>query len=178
MSQETVVLDASPMLNILGSGSPQLILTSFAGACLVEENTLKEIQRDPFDGGPALPIIERLIASACLRVTRMGSAAYEHYLELVASDSVHGLGRGESAALAYANEIGAIVVLDDRKARRIGKMKFPKCIQWTSVELFKRGLRASGIPKNQTADLVRFAIGKARMHISPEDREWLTYLGL
>lgn len=178
MRDKILVLDASPTFNILGSGSPELILAALSGLCVIEERTLQEVQRNPFDNSAAAPVIEKLIARGHLKAMRMGSTAYEQYLELVAADSTNALGHGESAALAYANEIEAIVVLDDRKARRIGKIRYPGCEQCTSIELFRRASKAGAISRRQTAELLRLAISNARMHVWPEDRKWLTELGL
>lgn len=178
MSQKVLVLDASPIFNILGSGSSERVLDALSGLCVVEEHTLKEVIRNPFDNLPAAATIEKLLARGCLRTTRMGGNAYEQYLELVAANSVDALGRGESAALSYANEVRGIVVLDDRKAKRIGKKRFPSCDQWTSIELFRQARKAGAISKREMAKIVQLAISNARMHVLVEERKWLAELGL
>jgi hypothetical protein len=136
------------------------------------------VRRDPFDGSPAENKIQSFVTNGHLKIARMGGDSYELYLRLVGAESPDGLGRGESAALAYASETGGVVVLDDRKARRIGASICPGCVQWTSVELFRRGLTRTSLPKPRVAEIVRLALLNARMHVFASDRPWLDELGI
>jgi hypothetical protein len=108
----------------------------------------------------------------------MGEVAYEEYLELVGARIPEALGSGESAALALANEVQGIVVLDDRKARRIARLKYPGCTQWSSARLFKEAFAIGAVPNNVVIEGTRNAMTRARMHISAEDRDWIAELGL
>jgi len=173
-----LVLDASPIINALGCGAPERILAPFDGKCVVEENTLKEVIRNPFDMKHAGPVLEGLIDRNYLKVVRLGDVGYESYIELVAASASDALGRGEAAALAYAQEVGAVIVLDDRKARRIGCERFPACKQYSSLTLFRHAAETSGMTLNQIIPLVSLAFEKARMHVLPEDRLWLDELGI
>ena len=176
MSDSLVVLDASALINLLGCGSPAVILDALAGRCAIEEKTLAEILQDPFTNGPAGPSIGRLLSKSTLTVQRMSPTAYADYLELVSSPLETALGHGESAALAHADDVRATVVLDDRKARRIGKSRFPKCDQWTSVKLFRVAADLCGLPRNEIGSLIHFARENARMHILDFDQPWVDEL--
>jgi predicted nucleic acid-binding protein len=173
VSSALLVLDASAIINVLGCGSPERILGPFGRNCVVEEGTLKEVIRNPFDGQPAAVYTSKLISAGHLTVVRMNDASYAHYIQLVGGNPEEALGHGESAALAYAQEAVATVVLDDRKARRIGRTVFPNCPQSTSVALFRKAAELAGMTKEEIGVLVKLACDKARMHILVEDREWI-----
>ena len=164
------------MLNLLGTGSPERVLKSLGG-CVIEEHTLREVRRNPFDNEPAEPIVKRLVAAGLIKIARMGPEAYEKYLELVADQPGESLGSGESAALALAESIRGLVVLDDSKGRRIGEAKC-SCAQITTGELFRRAALAGNIPNEELRLLVQSAIRKARMHLRKDDRGWLKAIGL
>jgi predicted nucleic acid-binding protein len=176
VSKSLLVLDASAAINLLGCGSPEILLDAFEGRCVIEEKTLFEVLYDPFLESAAEPTIERLRKRGSLRVEQMSSEAYLDYLELVSGDLQSALGHGESAALAHAAATQGVVVLDDKKARRVGKAKFPKCKQWTSVHLFREGSQARQLAPHEIGRLVQLALEKARMHVLESDQSWVNGL--
>lgn len=167
------VLDASVVINILGCGSPERILRPLSGRCVVEENSAKEVLQNPFDKTPAADTLERLVGQGFLQVVKMSNPAYLEYLELVSAEPQVALGRGESAAIAYASSVGAGVVLDDRKARRISRERCPRISQSTSVALFRLAFEIDRTPAGEIAKLIRCAISHARMHVLDEDSGWV-----
>jgi predicted nucleic acid-binding protein len=173
VSKPLLVLDASAIINLLGCGSPHLLLGALSDRCVVEENTLKEVIRDPFTNRSAEQTIGILVSNRKLTVQRMSAPAYSQYLNLVSAEPRDALGRGESAALAHANDISAVVVLDDRKARRLGGARFPDCPQWTSIGLFREASEAVGMSPQQIGLLIQLACEKARMHVLDDDRVWV-----
>jgi len=164
------------MINLLGCGSPRTVLGAFKRRCVIEENTLKEVVRDPFINGSAQPTMDQLMRDESLIVQRMSAAAYAQYLDLVSPEPRDALGRGESAAIAHANDIGGVVVLDDLKARRIARARFGACEQWTSVTMFRGAAESLGLTKEQTSALICTAREKARMHVLAEDLSWVESL--
>ena len=173
MTQKVLILDASALINILGTGAEKRLLEAFRGFCEIEENTVKEVIRNPANWQPAGPFINALTRSGCLTIRKMSDTSYARYVELVAAAANQALGRGESAALAYAAEIGGAVVLDDQKARRIGKIQFAECQQLTSAWLFKRAAEKLGLSDKQIGELLVLAKMNARMHVLPSDSAWV-----
>ena len=173
MTQKVLILDASALINILGTGAEMRLLGALGGLCEMEENTVKEVIRNPVDGKPAVPSINALTRSRCLTIRKMSGASYVKYVELVAAPPEQALGRGESAALAYAAEVGGAVVLDDQKARRIGQTLFPDCQQLTSAWLFKRATDRLGLGDKEIGELLHLARTNARMHVLSHDEAWV-----
>jgi predicted nucleic acid-binding protein len=173
VSQIRLVLDASPLICLLGTGSPEVILAALPARCFVEERVLPEVQRCPFDNTSALPKLGRLGECGLLSVERMSSAAYAQYLALVSGPAGDSLGRGESASLAFAWERDFHVVLDDRKAHRVSGEHYPNLKRATTARLFRMATEAGGLTAASVAPLLSNALRTARMHVWPEDRSWV-----
>jgi predicted nucleic acid-binding protein len=111
------VLDASVLINLLGSGEAAAILAGVGHVSLVEQRTLREVLRHPIHGLQLLPALEDLKHRDLLQEVRMTDEEYETYLQLVSGPLGGRLGVGESAAIAISTR-AACLILDDRKARR------------------------------------------------------------
>jgi len=170
--QAVLVLDASAIINLLATGAPERVLSAFGQASVIEENTLKEIIRNPFDSAPAMPYIDKLVSGGLIRIARMNATSYAHYIDLVGGKPRDALGQGESAAIACALEVQGLVVLDDLKARRISAARFPRVEQTTTVGLFRMAAMNGQISDSEIADLLVLARTNARMHVLDADKNW------
>jgi predicted nucleic acid-binding protein len=70
---------------------------------------------------PKLKHIDKLVDDEIFNQVSLSRQEYEHFRELIAH-----LGQGEASCIAFAKERNAIVVTDDRRARRqCALMKIP-----------------------------------------------------
>lgn len=159
-----IVLDASVIINALGSGRAQDIFRALAVPCYVEERTIAEITRHPIAGMSHVPDLTALTAN-CLQIHRMNSAEYAVYLRLVSGSTSNTLGAGESAAIACAHGQNLAVILDDAKARRIRTEQFPRVPTASSLSLFVEAGRRAGWADDQLWQLVQDARTNARMSV-------------
>lgn len=176
MKKTVLVLDASAMINLLGCGSPERILSALGQESALEESTLKEVIRNPINSEPARPYVDKLVSAGLIRITRMNDESYSHYIDLVSGEPKEALGRGESAAIAYAVEVSGVVILDDVKARRVGKARFPACVQLTSAALFRLAAERAQLTNREIVGLLDFARENARMHFLEDDQKWVDSL--
>lgn len=122
----TLVLDASTVLNLLGTGRAADVLRRLGREAVVAEAAAAEVRRDPtrpkgeVGSGPAA--VQGLVAAGVLRVAALPPDAEALFLALIGAPSPDGLGDGEAATLALAADIGssAVAVSDDAKAVRVG----------------------------------------------------------
>ncbi len=112
-----VILDASVLINLLGSGKPVAVLEGLGEKCLIEQRTLKEVRRHPIPGFDHSDALSSLFASGTLDEVRMTETEYDTYLTFVSGPLGTRLDDGESAALAISGR-GSSIILDERKARR------------------------------------------------------------
>lgn len=154
-----VVLDASSVINLLGSGDMHGVLTALGVPCFVEEKTLAEVNRHPVRGSDHRAELDVLRDLGLLLTERMTDEEYEVYLSLVSRPMVGRLGDGESAAIALAHR-GYAVILDENKANRIVASEFHALRQASTYRL----ALTAGYRGNWGIERVQSLLSAARLH--------------
>lgn len=171
----TLVLDASVVINLLGTGQPVEVLAGLRQRCLIEQKTLQEVKRHPIPGFKLEERLEVLFRDGLLEVARMTDAEYEVFIELVRAPLGVRLGDGESAAIAIAPR-GASIVLDERRARRRVAEKLPSLAIVSSLRLVLTSAHRQGWSQRRVAELVALAQVHARMGVPKDDASLLAQL--
>jgi len=169
-----IVLDASVLINILGSGSPKALLAALRREVVVP--VLREVNRDPVEQRSSDVAIASLIESGLLRMESLDDLAANVFWSLVGAPSPDDLGDGEAAAIAYAVSTGAVSAIDDRKARRVAAANWPNQTLLHSIELFLASDVVQLFPPSDLADLVYGALSNARMRVPVEHRKAIVAL--
>lgn len=164
-----LVLDASVLFNLLGTGMPKELLQALGVACWVEERTAAEVRRMPGQRTESAPL-QPLLDDGSLKLCRMSERAYETYLSLLSGPSTDTLDDGESAAIAMAVEGLGSVVLDDKKARRILAARFPRVASGTSLSLIIEAARRAAWSEEKLRDAVTVARDVSRMAVVLHER--------
>lgn len=160
-----LVLDASVVFNLLACERPDDVLRSIGEVFFIEERTLAEIKRHPIEGMCHKEVLERLVIGGLVRNHRMTSSEYDLYLNLVTGKPAECLDDGESAAIAVAVSLNYTVILDDGKARRIQRERFPSTQVISSLGLFLAAGERGNWSKIDIRNLVAKARTNARMNI-------------
>lgn len=170
-----LVLDASVLFNILGTGLSKELLQALGVPCWVEERTAAEVRRMPGQRTESAPL-QPLFEDGSLKLCRMSERAYETYLSLLSGSSTETLDDGESAAIAMAVEGSGSVVLDDKKARRILAARFPGAASGTSLSLIIEAARRAPWSDEKLRDAVTAARDVSRMAVVLQERAIFTEL--
>ena len=140
-SPATLVLDASAVLNLLGTGRAADVLRLVGRETVIVEEAVREVERNPLDGSAGSAAIDALVCAGLLHIRPLLPSGYEVFANLVAAPSPDGLDDGEAATVAYAVDVGGIPLLDEKKATRIATtlpVPAPLCtldlLSHTSVE--------------------------------------------
>jgi hypothetical protein len=172
-STDALVLDASVLINLLGTGISPDILRLLSLPAIVEETTLGEVLHDPRDGMPADDIIRELVRTRRLICEVMDADGLEVFLDLVAADSPDELSDGEAATIAHAVIRKATAVIDERKATRIARMRFPQLTICSTLDILScsRVTRTLGIESLSAAlfDATKYA----RMRVPVLFEDWV-----
>lgn len=160
-----LVLDASVVFNLLGCQRPDDVLRSIGEVFFIEERTLAEIKRHPIKGMCHKEVLERLVIDGLVRKHRMTPSEYDLYLNLVTGKPAECLDDGESAAIAVAVSLNYTVILDDGKARRIQRERFPSTQVISSLGLFLVAGERGNWSRIDIRNLVVEARTNARMNI-------------
>ncbi len=171
-----LVLDASVVVNLVGSGQAGLLLRAVGRSAIVEETTLREVTRDPFTRRSAEETLRPLFEEGLLALGRLSDRALDTFMALVSAPEPDDLDDGEAAAIAHAQDIEAAVVVDERKAVRILTEHFPDVPVVQSVDLFSARSVVGALGKTVLANLVFATLVHARMHVPRAYREWVVEL--
>jgi predicted nucleic acid-binding protein len=172
------VLDSSAVLNLLGTAAAPQLLRGLACQCLVEERVVAELKYHPIPGYDIITELDQLTAEGLLTSMRMSDAAYEVFLTVAGASGVAGLGVGESAAIAVAQEVRATVVLDDRKARQQVGARFPALQVSSSTRLLLQSAVGCAMADGDLRAVFVSAQTNACMGILREERSLVTHLKL
>lgn len=168
-----VVADASVLINLNASGHAERIIRACPGALVVTEAVADELQTCPRTGRRDDKLIDALVAQGQLRVEKLGSAGLEHFGSLVIGSAADTLDDGEAATIAYALEMNAVALIDERKARRICGQRFPTLSLMTTVQMLRQPEIAIGLGATNFREAIVNALSKARMQVAPADRAWV-----
>lgn len=171
----TLVLDASVVINLLGTGQPVEVLAGLRQRCLIEQKTLQEVKRHPIPGFKLEERLNVLFRDGLLEAVRMTDAEYEMFIELVHAPLGVRLGDGESAAISIASR-GAGIVLDERRARRRVAEKLPTLATVSSLRLVLTSAYRQGWTQRKAAELVSLSRLHARMGVPKDDSRLLAHL--
>jgi predicted nucleic acid-binding protein len=163
-----VILDASAIINLLGTEDMPGVLRALGVHGMVEERTLDEIKRHPIDGQDHRAMFGELMGQGVLTVERMTEAEYETYLDLVSRSLAARLDSGESAAIALTHR-GHAVILDENKARGIVARDFKHVHQTSTLRLLLTAGHRGGWALGRVQELVLAARRNARMGVPREE---------
>ena len=167
------VLDASVLINLLGSGLVEQLLTALSGPVLMADWTFREVLRDPSGRLPPAGIRQGLADTGLVEVRALDGTQIQLYLELASAPDPDRLDDGEAATVALAVGCGAIPVLDEAKARRVYRSRFPGGPLESTAGLFRRLNEGNRLPPDDLRSALYQALRQARMHVVREEREWV-----
>lgn len=167
------VLDASVLISLLGSGAAERLLAALPGSVLMADRTFQEILRDPSNRIPAADVRQALAKTGLVEVRSLNADQTLLYLELTSASNLNRLDGGEAATVALAVGCGAIPVLDEKKGRRVYRSRFPGGPLESAAGLFRRLHEQERLPRNELRELLFQALRQARMHVAPEEKEWV-----
>jgi predicted nucleic acid-binding protein len=172
-SDTTLVLDASAILNLLGTCRPVEILQALGRTCIFEPTAGREVIRDPSTGGSGAGALEVLMGRSLLERQRMNDAAERVFFDLVLADAPDGLDDGEAATLALAVSLGGCAVVDERKAVRVARTSFPNLRVISTLDLLSCLEVQEHIGREALEDAVFQALIKARMSVPTRFRAFV-----
>lgn len=167
------VLDASAVINLLGSKAPEFILQALDGKAVVAEPAWREVKYDPTRRLDIAAALASLAGPGLLEVAALSPQSATLFVDLLSAPGSDRLDDGEAATIAVAVEMGGVPVLDERRARRVYGARFQGLPLLCSVELF-RMLEGNDPPEAiPLRELLFNALCNARMRVLPEHLDWV-----
>lgn len=170
-----IVLDASAVINLNGSGAAREILVALGHDVVVAEDVVEELVRGTANGRRDAEALEELVASRFVRRQALGPASLELFETLTVGASAMTLEDGEAATIALALEIGGAAVIDETKGRRLAAQFASPVPLIASIEVFCHPL-VQGALGGALADALFSALQRSRMQVLASHHDWIANL--
>jgi predicted nucleic acid-binding protein len=166
-----LVLDASVVINLNATARAVDIIRGLPHQFVVTNNAIAELAAGRNSGHDDARKLQALIDSGLVTAQEVGDEGIHIYESLVEGSTVGTLDDGEAATIAYAAEVGAVAVIDERKARKICKLCFPQLAVLSTVDLLLHGSLELSLGSQGQSDAIFDALRVGRMRVIPERLE-------
>jgi predicted nucleic acid-binding protein len=172
-SSALIVLDASVAINLTASGYAADILRALPNPKVVVDVVTAELAEGRRRGRQHADLLDKLVADGVIDSVIVPPSAEAIYESLVIGSAVETLDDGEAATIAYAVEVDAIALIDERKAIRICGQKFPKLRLGCTIDLLCHPAVEAAIARSTLGQAVVNALQNARMRVLPHHVDWV-----
>lgn len=170
-----IILDASAVINLNGSGAARPILGALRQEVVVAEDVIDELARGTANGRRDAELLEELIAQEVITRRALGASGLALFETLTIGSSIMTLEDGEAATIALALEIGGAAVIDESKGRRLAAQNAPSVPLIASIEVFCHPLVQMELGV-ALADAVFGALQQSRMQVLASHHAWIAAL--
>lgn len=167
-----LVVDSSVLINVLVVRDPVDLLGELNKRLWVTPEVVGELRRHP----DSRQVLEEVILAKSVEVCSRIQGHADLMVELAGAEAPDDLGDGEASTIAHGVLAKVEVALDERKARRICKRRFPELKLVATVDLLRE------LDANDHAQMERLreatfdALKKGRMRVLPEHLDWIVEL--
>ncbi|MBY0226149.1 MAG: hypothetical protein K2Q28_10125 [Hyphomicrobium sp.] len=170
-----LILDASAVINLNGSGAARAILEALEGPVVVAEDVIGELERGISNGRRDAELLHDLVAAGLVGRQALGQVGLQIFERLTIGSSAETLEDGEAASIGLALEIGGVAVIDETKGRRLAALTAPAVPLLGSIDLFGHSHVQKALG-NDLADVVFRALQQARMQVLVTHHDWVASL--
>lgn len=166
-SNVPLIGDASVWINLVATGQFERIVRTFPGRFVITATAFDELKRGHNKGRVTGMAVSSLISRGLVGLVDLETAHGEVFLELVAGTASETLDDGEAATLAYAAGIGAVALIDERKATSIARKRFPQLRTASTTEMLLSP-KLTSFTEEEVREALFLALSLARMRV-PDD---------
>jgi predicted nucleic acid-binding protein len=172
-STSRLIADSSTIINLISTGWAEPILIALPNKMMVVDVVPAELESGRAQGRSACDVLRQLVVSGVVEIVSIEDAASQCFEELVVGPAAETLDDGEAATVAVALARGDTALIDERKAIRICRERFPQLkVACTIDVLLHQAVHATLGPTN-LADAVFKALQVGRMRVLPQHESWV-----
>ena len=168
-----LVADTSVVININATGCAESLLKALPHRIAVVDVVVDEIEGGLRKGRHDAAKLAQLIESGLIEVVRLAPQGLAHFENLVIGASGGTLDDGEAATIAFAADVGACALIEERKARRLAADRYAGVPLGCTVDLLKHGDVGRALGVTGIADAIHGALTGARMRVLPHHIAWV-----
>lgn len=168
-----LVADASTVINLIATGSARDIIAALPNRIAVVDVVLGELETGRARGREACDHLKELASSGALEIVELGDDALPHFENLVIGPAVTTLDDGEAATIAYALAHSSLALIDERKATRICRERFPNLRLACTIDVLIHGDVQQRLGRALLADAVFRALRDGRMRVLSHHLAWV-----
>jgi predicted nucleic acid-binding protein len=172
----TVVCDASTVINLNATGCPAAILKALPNPFVISEVTLGELQEDTRSNRSDAKLVAELQSLALIKALPLDDESSGHFERLVAGKAIDTLDDGEAATIACAVAVKGVPIIDERKASRICKERYPDLLMGSTVDILAHEALSAALDATKLSEAVLNALQRARMRVLPHCLPWVVDL--
>lgn len=164
-STEPVVADASVVINLNACGYVDLIMDALPNRMLIAEGVAEEVKRGQTRVSGTSSSISDLTSHGWVETVTLSPAGRRRFRGLAEGSAGQTLGDGEAATIASALDLGAIALIDERKALRICSARFPELLTGVTLDVFTHHRVKSVLGRERLSAAVFNALFWGRMRV-------------
>src|SRR6266851_7398523 len=170
------IVDASTVINLNGTGCAAAILVAIPNRIIVMDAVVDELRMDNRSSRDDAKLLASLIADGLLSEVAIEALKGDHFERLVLGNTADTLDDGEAATIACAVEMRAVAMIDERKAKRICRARYPGLVVASTVDILALDWVANALGDERLAEAAYKALSAARMRVLPEHIDWVVNL--
>ena len=168
-----ILADASAVINLVATGVASAILKALPHRLTVVDAVPTELETGRARGRTTSDRLKTLIDVGLVDVVPLPEAAEGPFEALVVGTAAETLDDGEAATIACALALGAVAVIDERKATRICGERFPDLALASTVDVLCHPEVQSCLGPEGLAAAVFNALRDGRMSVLGHQIDWI-----
>jgi predicted nucleic acid-binding protein len=164
------------MINLNATNCASRIIQALPNKLVIEETVMQELEVGRLRGRIDADITERLVVNGLIEIVRLSKEGLGHFEALIAGSAIDTLDDGEAATIAYALEADAIPLVDERKAHRICRERFPAFQLASTMDLLTHPDVEKSLGVSELAEAVFRSLVDARMRVFTDHIDWVVDL--
>jgi predicted nucleic acid-binding protein len=168
-----LVADASTVINLNATGCAEAILRALPNHVAVVDAVPGELELGRRQGRRNSDLLNALVAAGLVSIVKLDDSSNRYFEDLVVGNAAMTLDDGEAASIAYAVQHTAIVIIDEKKANRICRERFPALRVSSTVDVLAQAEVEGALGRKELAHALLNALQVARMNVLPQHVEWV-----
>jgi predicted nucleic acid-binding protein len=171
-----LVADTSTVINLIATGSAGDIIAALPNRIVVVDVVAAELEAGRAHGRKSCDRLKELALSGALDIVELNDHALPYFEDLVIGPAVSTLDDGEAATIAYALANVGTALIDERKATRICRERFPQLRVATTIDVLIHDDVQQRLGQALLTDAVWRALQNGKMGVRSHHVGWVVAL--